>query len=153
MLSLSQPELKVFALVAVRYLFNIFQVNATRYLVRVQFSSGEIPMMSWFQLETLRAMSFSQFLSLAAIASFTLVSFPLGIWISSFGAGMSYGLNNILITAIGMFTFPLQLWTLQQTVGEVIFNSQTKTGIAVLEVSSLIGVYGWWLVFSGNRSS
>jgi hypothetical protein len=84
------------------------------------------------------------------IASFTVVTFPLGIWLSSFNMGESYPIMNIVTASINLVTFPITL-SIMRNIDNFQFNSKTLTGIALIVLSKLIIIVGLYVMYLGNQ--
>jgi len=141
----------VLLILAIRQVESIFQQNVTRYLIKTHISPKELPMWKWFSINFIKTLRLPQILSLMAIASFTLFTFPLGIWLQSFRAGTFLPLGYLFGAVVSLFAIPLSLWSLHKTVGEITFNHQTIVGLVIVELATLILVVGWWLIYVGNQ--
>jgi hypothetical protein len=95
-------------------------------------------------------LSWQQVLGLIIIASFTLITFPLGIWIGSFKLGISIAVSSMIAYAASFVTFPLNTFIMNKFVGEFVYNNTTYLGILLLEGTQVMGVLGWFLVYQGN---
>ncbi|MCK4387119.1 MAG: hypothetical protein KAV41_03520 [Candidatus Pacebacteria bacterium] len=145
-------DLLVLILLAVRQLVTIIQQNVSRYLIKYHISpEGELPMWKWFSIAFIKSLKMPQILSLLAIAGFTIITFPLGVWLNSFSAGVFYPLSGVFGGIIGLFLIPFNLWTLHKTVGEITFNEQTIFGLVLLEIATVIAIVGWYLIYVGNK--
>jgi len=144
-------EIKLLLIFVVRFVEGYFHTAITRYIIKTLISVKEIPMWNWFRWSFISGLGWKGFAGLAVIGSFTLITFPLGMWISSFDAGLFYPLSNLYSTIMGMFLIPLNIWTFNKTVHEIPFNRATIMGIVVLEVSSLITIVGWYLIYAGSK--
>ncbi|MDH5634191.1 MAG: hypothetical protein OEY30_00020 [Candidatus Bathyarchaeota archaeon] len=129
----------------------VIRTNVTRYLIKNNISPFEIPFWKWFTWEFIKTLGLKQLLSLLAIASFTFITFPLGIWISSFSAGSFVPITSIITGIIGMVMFPVNLYSLSKTVHEITFNHQTIMGIVIVEIGTVIGIVGFYFIYLGNR--
>jgi len=123
----------------------------TRYILKNFFSENELPMWQWFNISFWLSLHLTQIVSLLLIASLTLVTFPLGIWLASFNQGMALPVINIYGTVANMVLIPFNLWALHKTVGEIDFNQTTMTGLALIELSGCIALLGWWFIYQGNK--
>lgn len=143
--------LRIIILLAIRQVVTIIQQNASRYLIKYHISPSELPMWKWFSVAFIKNLKLPQILSLLGIASFTLITFPLGVWIGSFTAGMFLPLSYIFGGIIGLFLIPFNLWTLHKTVEEITFNQQTIFGLVLVEIATIIAIIGWYLIYIGNK--
>lgn len=125
--------------------------NSQRWIVREWFTKGEIPFLKWFQIDFLLHLSTQQILGLGIIAAFTFVTFPLGIWMGSFGIGKSYSIMNIVGAAVNLITFPLAIHAMVNVLGELELNRTTWIGIWLIVASKLIIMAGCWLMYIGNN--
>jgi len=144
-------EVSLALLTLLRQAVAVIQTNVTRYLIKNNISSSEISLWKWFSLEFIKALGLKQLLSLLAIASFTLITFPLGIWVSSFSAGLFVPITSIISGIIGLVMFPVNLYSLSRTVHEITFNHQTIMGIIIVEIGSVIGIIGFCFIYLGNK--
>jgi hypothetical protein len=85
------------------------------------------------------------------IASFTVVTFPLGIWLSSFKMQDSYAIMNIVTATINIVTFPVTLY-MMKSIDKFQFNARSISGIALIVLSKLIIICGLWFMYQGNKS-
>lgn len=143
---------KVVIVRLLQYFETIFHSTVSRYLIKNFISGGgELHFLKWFSWTFLKSLDAKALLSLAGIASLTLISFPLGVWMGSFNTSVSFPITNLLNTAIGMFMIPFNIWTLSKTVNEMNFNSTVLTGVLIVEVASVIAVYGWYVIYTGSK--
>jgi len=143
--------LVVVVLSFLRAIVEVIRTTVTRYLIKTYISPSEIPMTRWFSTEFIKRIGLKGLSSLGVIASFTLVTFPLGIWISSFSAGMFLPLASIITGLIGMVTVPLKFYTMSKVVHEITFNRLTLLGLGLVEVGTIIGIVGFYLIYLGNK--
>lgn len=141
---------KLFLINIAKYVENIVHTVVTRYLIKNYISAEEVPFWKWFSPKFLLSLQLPQILSLLIIAGFTLVTFPLGVWQSSFSAAAFFPLTNIFYATITLFLLPFQLWGFNKTVGEFTFNQQTVLGLAIVEVAVALSIVGWWFIYQAN---
>ena len=144
-------QVKILAISMCQQLQTIFHSVYVRYIIKNLFPNRELNFGVWFSLSFWKNLNPLQFISLVGLAGFTLVSFPLGMWLSSFSAGMFYPLSQIVMTVVGMLLIPFNLWMLQQTVQEITFNNSTLVGILLIEISGFSAIAGWYMIYSGNK--
>jgi hypothetical protein len=126
----------------------IFKNTTTRYIIREWFRRGELTAFQFaFEVFNLTP---KKVLGLGIIASFTLVTFPLGIWLASFKMGHSYPILGIVGASLNLVTFPFTLYTMSRVLGELEFNSKVWTGIGLIVLSKLIIILGLWFMYRGN---
>lgn len=129
---------------------SLFHMVYVRYIIKHLFPNKELGFNVWFNIGFWRNLSVLQFLSIVGLASFTLASFPLGMWLSSFSAGIFYPVSQMVSTVFGMTLIPFNLWMLHKTVGEITFNPSTNFGILLIELSGIISIFGWYMIYQGN---
>lgn len=130
---------------------HLVQTNVTRYLIKNNISADEIPFWKWFSWEFIKQLGLKGFVSILVIAGFTLITFPMGIWIGSFSVGVSIPVMCIVGGIIGLVVTPLKFYTLSRTVHEITFNHYTILGLVIVEISSVIGIIGFYFIYLGNR--
>ena len=138
-------------LIAIQYILGIVRTTSTRYIVKTQFTGGEFPLSQWFNLNFLTSLTIWQVLGLILIASFTLFTFPLGIWIGSFKLGLSEPIYAIITLSINLFVYPMNLLVINKAIGEMMFTNQTYLGLFIVEASQLIMALGFWFIYQGNQ--
>jgi len=79
-MNFDQVTVKLTLLIVAQQLIAIFKTNITRWLIKTFFTTGELPLAKWYTIEFIQTLNLSRILSLGVIASFTLVTFPLGLW-------------------------------------------------------------------------
>lgn len=141
---------KIVLIVFLIQLVATFKNGSTRWIIKNWFTTGELSFFSWFQ-KYVWNLSVKQILGLMIIASFTLVTFPLGIWLSSFNLGESYPIMNIVTATINIITFPITLFLMRE-IDNYKINSTTTLGIILIVVSKLIIISGLWLMYQGNKN-
>ncbi len=107
-------------------------------------------MQSWFTLSFLSSLDLAKIISLIIIAGFTLLTFPIGIWIGSFGIGLSWSLSCIVNTVADIFITPLNIFVMKALVDEFQINSISISGIGLLEASKIVAIFGFYLIYRGN---
>lgn len=127
-----------------------FKNNTTRYIIREWFTKGELQFWKWFNPNFLFNLSFKQIFGLAVIASFTLITFPLGIWLGSFSLAKSYPIINMVGAILNLTTFPITLYLMNNVLNEFEYNGKTALGIALIILSKLIIILGCWLMYKGG---
>lgn len=142
-------EFKVAFIFAAKFVISRLQLVVSRYLVKTHISPKEISFWHWFSPSFLKHLTVSQVLALLGIASFTLLTFPLGVWMGSFGAQLSFPLTGAFSTALGMIMIPVEMWLFHRSVGEIAFNTTTLIGLVLVEVASVIAVVGWIVIYRG----
>jgi hypothetical protein len=127
----------------------ILKNNTTRYIIREWFSKGELTAMQ-FITKNIFSLSMKQFLGLGIIACFTMITFPLGIWLGSFKMGWSYPVTNMITSTLNLVTFPITLYTMNKVLNEMEFNNKTWLGVGLIVVSKLLLIVGCWFMYRGN---
>lgn len=142
---------RLMVLVLFQYLLSYVKINSTRWIIKTIFSNQEISMFEWFTMEFIKSLTVTRILGLIAIASFTLITFPLGVWIGSFKLGLSRPMVYMITLGVGVFTQPLNFWIQSRALNEFIFNNQTLLGLCFLEVGYAVTVLGWYYIYLGNQ--
>jgi len=151
MLKIDSLLIKLSILVVIQQLISVFKLNTTRFIIKNWFTKGEFPLFEWFKISFLLSINFKQIIGLIIIASFTLITFPLGIWIASYKLGISYPIMNIVGASIQMFTFPLNIYVMNKAINEMVLNKITLMGIGLIEASKIMIIFGCYLLYIGNR--
>ncbi len=125
----------------------VFKRYASRYIIREWFSSGELNILKFGDL--VFKITPQQILGLGIIASFTIISFPLGVWMGSFKMGEAYAIRNLVGSLANLLTFPFTLWTMKN-LNEFVFNNETRAGIGIIVVAKILIIIGTGLLYIGN---
>lgn len=141
--------IKLTALILLQQLIAVFKTNITRWIIKTFFTAGELPLGKWYTWEFISAMNASRVFGLVAIASFTLITFPLGIWIASYKLNRSYPIIRIITGSVLMVSFPFNLYIMSQKIQEMPLNRDTLIGAGIIELSYLILVIGSWYMYKG----
>lgn len=143
--------LKLFLLLLARRGEDVIHGSVVRYIIKNVLSNAqELPMWKLLSWTYIKNLTIQQFLGLTVIASFTLITFPLGVWINSFPANKYYPLSGIFGHAISLVMIPLNLITYNKLVNEMKFTNTTFLGLVVIEIAMVIGMLGWYLIYKGN---
>jgi hypothetical protein len=126
----------------------IVKNQSTRYIIREWFSRGELTALQF--LSNIPSFTPRQLLGLGLIASFTALTFPLGVWLGSFSMDKSYPITNIITAILNLVTFPITLYSMSRILNELEFNPKVYSGISLIVVSKLIFIVGCWLMYRGN---
>lgn len=147
-------SIKLLILLVVRQAESIFQDWTSRWIIKYHLSDGlELPIWKLLSWQFIRNLTLRQIASIAALASFTLFTFPMGVWIASFSAAVYFPLQCMFLVALSIITTPLQLWGFKQTVKEIVFNQTTINGLILIEISYVVCVVGWWFIYQGQQQS
>ncbi len=141
--------LKLTALILAQQLIAVFKQNITRWIIKTFFTTGELPIGKWYTWEFINTLNMSRVFGLVAIASFTLITFPLGIWIASYKLNQSYPIIRIITGSVLMVSFPFNLYIMSQKIQEMPLNQDTLIGAGIIELSYLILVVGSWYMYKG----
>jgi hypothetical protein len=144
---------KIYKIVLIVFLIQLvatFKNGTTRHIIKNWFTTGELSFFAWFQ-KYVWNLSVKQIFGLMIIASFTVVTFPLGIWLSSFKMQDSYAIMNIVTATINIVTFPVTLY-MMKSIDKFQFNARSISGIALIVLSKLIIICGLWFMYQGNKS-
>ena len=133
-------------------LIAVFKQNLTRYLIKTHFSENTIPLGKWYTIEFIQSLTFSRLLSLGIIAAFTLVTFPLGIWIASFSMADSFPMIRVIRGCLLLVTFPLNFYTMSKVLNEMPINRNTLLGGAVMWVSYALLAVGSYIMYQGANT-
>ena len=139
-------------LIFAQQLIAVFKQNITRYLIKTFFTDGRLPMARWYTMEFINALNFQRVASLSIIAAFTLVTFPLGIWIASYGLNQSFPIIRIISGSVLMLSFPVNFYTMSKVLNEMPINQNTILGAVIMEVSYAILVLGSWVMYQGAKT-
>lgn len=150
-MSLDANLLKLGVLTLALKLIAVFKNNITRWIIKTVFTTGELPLSKWYTWEFIQALDITKIGSLAVIASFTLVTFPLGMWIASFRASDGWAVQNIVGYLVGAVTFPVNMFIMNKYINEMKINRLTITGALLVELACFTMVAGSWLVYRGNK--
>ena len=143
--------IKIGGLVFLQNILAIVKINVTRFIIKTQFSNSEIPLSAWFSWNFIQTLNYSKFLGLGLIAVFTLVTFPLGVWIGSFKLGLALPIVNAVGLVTLMITDPLNLIVVNRTLNEMNPSSRTGLGIVLLEVGYCILILAWYFIYTANQ--
>lgn len=142
--------IKLSILVVIQQILSVFKLNVTRWIIKSQFTKGELSLFKWYSWNFISALNVGKVLGLIIIASFTLITFPLGIWIASYKLGISYPIMNIMGAGINMITFPINILIMNRAIQEMAINKYTITGMGLVEISKIIIIIGCWFLYLGN---
>jgi hypothetical protein len=140
---------KIIGIMLLLQLVAVFKNTTTRYIIREWFSRGELSALQF--LRNVIHFTPKQLTGLAIIASFTLITFPLGVWLGSFPMNKSYAITNIVTATMNLVTFPVTLYTMSRVLNELEFNSKVWTGISLIVLSKLIIILGLWFMYKGSE--
>lgn len=142
---------KLSVLTIVLRLVATFKNNITRWIIKNWFTSGELPLAKWYTWEFIQALNAQRVFGLIVIASFTLITFPLGMWIASFRASDSWAVQNIIGYIVGGLVLPVNLFIMNKYINEMQFNRTTILGGVIVEVGCLAFIVGSYLIYRGNK--
>lgn len=125
----------------------IFKSSTVRYIIREWFSSGELNILKFGDL--VLKITPQQIMGLGIIASFTIISFPLGVWMGSFKMGEAYAIRNLVGSLVNLITLPFTLWTMRN-LNEFAFNNETKAGLGIIVLAKILIIIGTALLYLGN---
>lgn len=141
--------IKLSLLIFAQQFIAIFKTNITRWLIKTFFTTGELPLAHWYTPEFIQALNLSRIASLAVIASFTIVTFPLGMWIASYKVGQSYPVIRMIGGIMLLVTFPANIYAMSHILQELPLNPQTILGALIIEASHALLVVGAWIMYNG----
>ena len=139
-------------LIFVQQLIAVFKQNITRYLIKTFFTADRLPMGKWYTMEFINALNFQRVASLGIIAAFTLVTFPLGIWIASYRLNQSFPIIRIISGSVLLLSFPINFYTMSKVLNEMPINRNTLLGGIIMECSYLLLVIGSWVMYRGAET-
>ncbi len=145
--------IKLTFLILLQQVIAVFKQNITRWIIKTFFTAGEMPIGRWYTWEFISAMNMSRVFGLVAIASFTLITFPLGIWIASFKLNRSFPVIRIVTASVLMVSFPVNLYIMSQKINEMPINQTTLLGAGIIELSYLILAIGSWYMYQGANQT
>lgn len=145
-------EIVLLLLVTARFCVDTIKTVVDRWLIKNILSENgtKIPMLMWFDWKYLSSRSLVQYLSLAFMAGFTLLTFPLGIWIQSFEAWKYWSTQGMLAGVLSLIFTPLTALGFWGAVNEMKFTNATIFGFILVEIGIGVGVVGWFFVGQGN---
>jgi len=141
---------KLVGLFIIQTFITTFKTNITRFIIRNYFSKGEIPITKWFTLSFILSLNVSKVLGLIIIASFTLITFPLGIWIASFSVGKSYPVLRFMGGIVNLISLPLNIYMMNKVLNELPINKITVTGFILHEVAFIILLISAYFMYKGG---
>lgn len=145
------PEVKLLLLLIARKAEEVVHGPAARWIVKNLLSDAtELPIWKLLSWTYIRNLTLSQVAGLVALGSFTIVTFPLGIWISSFEAGKYYPISAVFSHLIAIVMIPLNLVVFNKLVDEMKFTQTTLIGLVIIEFAMVLGAVGWFLIYKGN---
>ena len=143
--------IKLSFLVFLQTLIATIKLNITRWIIKNWFTVGELPLGKWYSWEFISNLNSYRIFGLMVIASFTLITFPLGIWIGSFKLGVSYPIINIIGASMQFIMFPLNIFIMNKILTEMVINKTTLIGIVIIEISKILTGVGCWFLYLGNE--
>jgi hypothetical protein len=154
----------VFALQILQQAINRLKPLYDRFIVRDNLITGKIkevfakpdgslPMNVWFNPQFWLSLNLRQAIGLVSLAAFKIFTFPLGTWIGSFTLVMTYPLSHIIGNTAGLLIHPIMLFIANKGLNEFVVNKTTMTGFAIVMISLVGGVVGWYLVYIGGNPS
>lgn len=148
---MSELLLKLGGLVAFQQVVSMIRVIVTRFIIKTQFSASEVTLMSWFTWDFINSLSVGRVVGLGIIAGFTLITFPLGVWIGSFKLGLAIPVIYMVGFAASMLIDPLNLFVINKTLGEMNLSNKTLGGLLIVEIGYAIIIGGYWFIYSSNQ--
>jgi len=147
-------NLTVYVLMLLQQAINRLKPLYDRFIIRDILSHGkELPAGSWFNISFWRAMSLPQILGVLSLAAFTLVTFPLGIWVGSFSLVVTYPFGNMLGNLAALLIHPIMLFVANKGLNEFVVNRTTMLGFGIVMVSLAGGAIGWYLILKGGNAA
>jgi len=143
--------IKLTLLLLLQQFVAIFKNTITRWIIKNLFTAGELPLGEWYSIEFLQALNYSRVAGLVVIASFTLVSFPLGMWIASYSMNNSYPVTRIVNAAMSFVTFPLNFFLMSKVLNEMPVNRQTLSGAFLVLFAQAIMILAGWQLYQGGK--
>jgi len=143
---------KILALMGARALIGQIKNIVTRWVVKYKFTRGELPVGTWYSPKFLIELGIERLFWLGVIASFTAVTFPIGMQLSSYKLDDAFPLTRIMTGVISLVVIPIGFWTAHSVIGEMPINRMTLTGLGVCMVSYLLLIAGGWLMLKGGQA-
>lgn len=131
-------------------LISVFKNSSTRLLMRRYLSSTELPMSQWYKLDFWLHLKPMGFFAITAIASFTAITFPLGMWESSFEVSKSYPIRKLIVSMLNLVIFPINFFVMKNGLGEMAWNTDVKIGFVGFMLSFLLMGGGAYFMWRGN---
>jgi len=148
---LDELLVKLLGLMGLQSVVSMTKNNVTRWIVKNKFTRGELNLKEWYKPSFLIDLGLSRVLWIGVIASFTAITFPIGMQISSYKLSNSFPLMRIMTGVVSLVIIPVGFFTAHYGLGEMPLNSQTLVGLAICEASYLISMYGGWLIYQGAK--
>ena len=142
--------MKLSFIVLLRTLIAGMKLNVTRWIVKNWFSSGELYFVKWYSWEFISKLNYIRVLGLIIIASFTLITFPIGMWLASFEMSKSFPIINMIGGLMQFITFPINVFIMNKILMEMSINNTTIMGIIIIELSKILTIIGCYLLYVGN---
>jgi hypothetical protein len=147
-------ELRLLILLIARQIEQMIQDIISRYLVKYHITQGlELPLWKLLSWDFIRNMTLKQILSILGIASFTVITFPLGVWLASFSSAMYIPIFGMFTAAINMLLIPVHLWGMNKAVKEISFSSTFMLGLLIIEIASVGMIAGWWFIWRAQQTA
>lgn len=131
--------------------FSLAKLNVTRWIIKAAFTGGELPLDTWFSWAFLTSLTWQQILGLLGIASMTLITFPLGVWLGSFKLGVSYPVQSIVKVFVTSAMFPLNIFVMHSLLQEFVINRMAVIGIGLVEAGSVLRAIAWWIIIQSQK--
>lgn len=142
--------MKLSILVFSRTMVSILKLNVTRWIIKNWFTAGELPLGKWYTWSFISQLNLQRLFGLGVIASFTLVTFPIGVWLASFEMSKSFPIINMIGGTMNFITFPINIFFMNKILVEMAINKTTMLGIIIIEISKILTVVGCWFLYVGN---
>lgn len=141
---------KLSALVFSRTMIGISKLTVTRWIIKNWFTSGELPLGNWYSWGFISQLNYQRIFGLIVIASFTLVTFPIGVWLASFEMSKSFPIINMIGSTMNFITFPINIFFMNKILVEMAINKTTMFGIIIIELSKILTFVGCYFLYIGN---
>lgn len=120
-----------------------------RYVIRDYANFENLGLKTVFSVEFYKNLSIKQIGSIFSLASWRLVTYPLGLLVSSQSLQITYAASLAIGNAFELFFIPLNLFIINRGLGEFVWNTKTSIGLVVVLVGMATASAGWYIMHTG----
>ena len=140
---------KVIILQVVQKIINNTKGFITRWVVRDKITNKELPFYKWFNPSFLLEHGVGNAFWFLFIASFTALTFPIGLQISSYNLSKSFPSLRIINGLISLVVMPYGFYVASKVLNELPINKYTVGGLILCEISYMLIMIGGYLMTMG----
>lgn len=148
MIKLDSTFWKLLGLVFAVQVVAVVKTNVSRWLLRSYFPGG-VGLRQWFHLSYWMGLGWGQLGTLLVIASFTALTFPIGVMISSHVMSKSFTIMRIATIGSYLLSFPISIYTMAYRMEEFPLNDTTIAGALIMWGAYILAFFGAWVMYSG----